>query len=118
MSRRHAATIAGPAAFVGRHAQRTLFAVRDELHAVGVDTLRDQVLAHGVRTTIAESKVVFTGAALIAVTFDGQRTVRVLVEPLRLRTEAGLVFSVEVITVEVELDRVADDASIDAPTTT
>ena len=48
---------------------------------------RDQIFAHGLRAARAERDVVFAGAALVGMAFDGEGVTCVLIEPLRLLVE-------------------------------
>src|ERR1700722_14870093 len=83
----------------GLHAERLLFAEANGVDAVGGDAQGDEVLLHGAGTTIAESKVVFGGTALVAMTFDGDAFGRIVAQVLSrlgksrasIRTNVGLV---------------------------
>src|ERR1700731_4397064 len=60
-----------PAGFVGFHAEGLFLAVADGVEIGGRDAEVDEVLLDGVGTAIAQSEVVFGGAAFVAVAFDG-----------------------------------------------
>ncbi len=53
------------------------------------DAARDQIFAHRLRAAGAERDVVFAGAALVGVAFDGEGVAVVVAEPLRLLVERG-----------------------------
>ena len=57
----------------------------------------------GAGTTVAESKVVFGGAALVAMTFDGDALGRIVAQILRRLTESGASIRANVGLVEVEV---------------
>ena len=66
-----AAAILLVARFGGFIAEGLFFAVADGAEAVGGDAQGDEILFHGGGATISQAEVVFGGAALIAVAFDG-----------------------------------------------
>lgn len=66
-----AATILLVARFAGFTAEWLFFAVAHGAEAIGRDTQRDEILLHGGGATISQAEVVFGGAALIAMAFDG-----------------------------------------------
>src|SRR5471030_1570796 len=84
LQRGHAATVAGPGAFVGTDNFRPFLAVADGLDAIGGQALRDQVLADGRRPALAEGEVVLARAALVAMAFDGDLVGRILFQPSSL----------------------------------
>src|SRR5689334_22612242 len=71
VDRGHATTVLRPAGLVGVGADRALLAVGDRADARLVDAQRGQVVRHRVGATLAEREVVLAGAALVAMTFDG-----------------------------------------------
>src|ERR1700722_4454977 len=87
----------------GLHAERLLFAETDGVDAIGGDAQGDEILLRGAGTTIAESKVVFGGAALVAVTFDGDALGRIAAEILGGLSEGGAGVGTNVGFVEVEI---------------
>src|SRR6185312_5081535 len=105
---RDADTVASPGALVGADGLRTLLAVADGLDAVGGDALRDQVLAHRVGAPLTQRKVVLAGAAFVALAFDGDRIVGVLLQPLGLLGERAATVLADVRHVGVEENAVAD----------
>src|ERR1700736_2093965 len=66
-----AAAILLPAGFVALRAEGLFLAEADGADAVGGDAQRDEILLDGAGAAIAQRKVVFGGAALVAVAFDG-----------------------------------------------
>ena len=48
-----------------------------------------EVFAHGLGAARAERDIVFAGAALVGMTFDGEGVLRVAGQPLRLVVEGG-----------------------------
>src|SRR5262249_44174588 len=85
------------------HAERLLFAEANGIDAIGGDAQGDEVLLDGAGTTIAESKVVLGGAALVAVAFDGDALGWVVTKILSRFTESGASVSARVSLVEVEV---------------
>src|SRR5713226_3442814 len=94
-----AAAVLLPAGFVALHAEGLLLAEADRAQAVGRNAQRNDVLLDGVGAATAETQVVFRGAALVAVAFDGHFERRVVLEEVRglrerragIRTQVGLV---------------------------
>src|SRR5260370_3430717 len=82
-----AAAILLPASLGVLHAEGFLLAEADGAHTVGGDSQRHEILLDGVGTAIAEAEVVFRGAALVAMTFDGDFDRRVLLQEVRSRRE-------------------------------
>ena len=66
-----AAAVLLPAGFVGLHAEGLFLAEADGAEISGRNAEVDKVLLDGVGAAIAKSKVVFGGAAFVAVAFDG-----------------------------------------------
>lgn len=54
----------------GLAANRTLFAIADEVEPAGIDATICQVLSRGSRTALSESQVVFIRATVVRVAFD------------------------------------------------
>src|SRR6266481_951932 len=111
-----AAAILLPASLGVLHAEGFLLAEADGAHTVGGDSQRHEILLDGVGTAIAEAEVVFGGAALIAMAFDGDFDRRVLLQEVRsrrerrtsVRTNVGLVvvkISVAYFLIEIGLAR-------------
>src|SRR5665213_381849 len=87
---RDRAAVLRPAGDVVTHRYRTLLAVGDRAHTVGLNAARGQIVAYGLRPAGAECDVVFTRAALVGVAFDGELAVlRISRQPLRLLVERG-----------------------------
>src|SRR5260370_30064215 len=82
-----AAAILLPASLGVLHAEGLLLTEADGAHTVGGDAQRHEILLDGVGTAIAEAEVVFGGAALVAMTFDGDFDRRVLLQEVRSRRE-------------------------------
>jgi len=66
-----AAAVLLPAGFVGLHAEGLFFAEADGVEISGRNAEVDKVLLDGVGAAIAKGEVVFSGAAFVAVAFDG-----------------------------------------------
>src|ERR1700731_4252181 len=94
-----AAPVLLPAGFVALVAEGLLLAEADGAEAVGGNAQRNEVLLHGGGAAIAEGQVVFRGATLVAVAFDGCLDRRVSFQEVRglgkrgagIRTNVGLV---------------------------
>src|SRR5262245_25848375 len=86
---RDGAAVLRPARDVVAPRDRPFLAVRDGPHAVAVDATRHQVLADRLGAAGAERDVVLARPALVGVTFDGERVLAVVLEPLRLLVERG-----------------------------
>src|SRR5471030_412943 len=108
LQRGHAATVAGPGAFVGADDFRPFLAVADGLNAVGGQALRNQVLADGRRAALAQCEVVLTRAALVAMAFDGDLVVRVLLQPSSLLVQGRPAVGSDRRHVGVEVNAVTD----------
>src|SRR5262249_55648923 len=98
------AAVLGPAGFVVIGADRPLFAVGDDAHAVLRDALADQIVHCRLRPTLAEREVVLVGAALVAVALDQHEHGRVALQPRRVGVECLGVARPDVVLVEVEVD--------------
>ena len=98
-----AAAVLLPAGLVALHAERLLFAVADGGDAVGGNAEGDEVLLGGVGATIAESEVVFGGAALVAMTLDGYFDLRVVLQEVRSLGKSVTSVGANVGLVEVEI---------------
>ena len=85
-----AATVFGVAGFVGFHAERLFFAVADGVETVGGNAEASEVLLDGVGATIAESEVVFGGAAFIAMALNGDAHGGILLEEFGVLLESRL----------------------------
>src|SRR6266702_5374791 len=77
-------TVLRPAGDVVTDGHRALLAVGDRAHAVRIDAARGEERAYRLGTTGAQRDVVFAGATLVGVTFDGEGVARIGLEPLRL----------------------------------
>src|ERR1051326_2649915 len=84
------AAVLRPRRLVVTRVERPLFTVADGADAGRVDAERRQVLLRGVRAAVAEGEVVLLGAALVAVTFDQEVVLRVLLEPVGRSRESAL----------------------------
>src|SRR6185312_2294748 len=81
------ATVLMPALLVRVAAERLLFAHAVGGNALRVHTLRNQSLLHSFGTAGSEGEVVFFGSALVAVSFDRERQLRMLLQELRVGGE-------------------------------
>ena len=70
------APVALPASFVRFGASGAFFAIADGLQTVNGHSQLHQEIARGRGTPIAQSEVVFSRTALVAVTFDSDRSAR------------------------------------------
>src|SRR4029077_12564061 len=75
-----ASAILLPAGFVALAAEGLFFAEADGADAVGGDAQGDEILLGGAGAAIAESEVVFGGAALVAVAFDGHANAGIIAQ--------------------------------------
>src|SRR5229473_1720798 len=98
-----AAAVLLPAGLVALRAERFFLAEADGGHAVGRAAQRDEVLLHGAGAAIAERQVVFRGAALVAVAFDGHAKLRVVAQELGGLSERLASVRANVRLVEVEV---------------
>src|SRR6202158_3918153 len=78
-----AATVLLPAVLVVLAAEGLLFAEADGAEAIGRNAQRNEVLLHGGGAAIAQGQVVFRGATLVAVAFDGRLDGRVPLQEVR-----------------------------------
>jgi hypothetical protein len=108
VDRRHAATVLRVAGLVGVGADRTLLAVGDRADPRLIDAESRQVVRDRVRAAFAERQVVLAGAALVAVTLDGDGVLRILLQPSRFLLQLRLGLSGQVVAVVTEIDGVAD----------
>src|SRR5215470_2640174 len=81
---RDGATILRPARNVVADRNRPFLAIRDRAHALGLHATRHQILAHRLRAPGTERDVVFARAALVGVSLDDERVLRIGAQPLRL----------------------------------
>src|ERR1700687_2170435 len=84
-----AATILLPAGLVALVAEGLLFAEANDGEAVGRNAQRNEVLLDGAGAAIAKAQVVFRGATLVAVAFDGCSNRWVLLQEVRSRGECA-----------------------------
>ena len=98
-----AAAILLVAGFGGFHAEGLFFAVADGAEAIGRDAQGDEILFHGGGAAIAETEVVFGGAALVAVTFDGGFNVWIGAENFGSRAEGGSRIGANVGFIQIEI---------------
>src|SRR6202030_3674704 len=81
---RDGAAILRPARDVVTDRDRTFLAVRDRPHPAGIDAARGEEGANRLGTPRTQRDVVFAGAALVRMAFDGERVAVVALQPLRL----------------------------------
>src|SRR5258708_36243455 len=72
-----AAAVLLPASLGALHAEGLLLAEADGAEAVGGNAKRDEILLDGARAAVAQTQVVFRGAALVAMTFHGHLEPRI-----------------------------------------
>src|SRR6266478_1201505 len=98
-----AAAVLLPAGFVALGAEGLFFAEADGAEAIGGDAQGDEILLDGAGAAIAEREVVFGGAALVAVAFDGHAKLRIVAQELGGRGErlAGVGANVGFVEIEV-----------------
>src|SRR6266576_5583743 len=78
-----AATVLLPAGLVALVAEGLLLAEADGAEAIGRNAQRNEILLHGGGAAIAQGQVVFRGATLVAVAFDGRLDGRVPLQEVR-----------------------------------
>src|SRR5229473_4678740 len=98
-----AAAILLPASLVVLHAERLLLAEADGAEAVGRDAQGHEILLDGVGAAIAKAEIVFRGAALVAVAFDGGFDRWVFLQEVRGRGERSAGVGTNVGFVEVKI---------------
>src|SRR5437667_10271732 len=77
------ATVLLPAGLVALVAEGLLLAEADGAEAIGRNAQRNEILLHGGGAAIAQGQVVFRGATLVAVAFDGRLDGRVPLQEVR-----------------------------------
>src|SRR5579859_983378 len=92
-----------PAFFVVLGANRAFLAPTGRLHAVRGNAERDQEILRCLRAPLAQAKIVFRGAALVAIAFDRNASLRVGAEEFRVLGQylASLAAEIRFIRVEV-----------------
>jgi hypothetical protein len=100
-----AAAVCLPAFLVALGAERLFFAVADGVQAVGGDTELHQVILDGSSAAIAEDQVVFSGAAFVAMAFDGGLDLRMAAEEFGgfAKSLAGISADIGFVKVEVRV---------------
>src|SRR5580704_6416493 len=93
-----------PAGFVFFHTERLFFAVADGLDARGIDSSRHKSALYRRSALVAESQVVFRRATRVAVAFDGEVDVGMLIQELRIRLDRRLLVATNVRLVVFEVD--------------
>src|SRR5208337_3846052 len=98
-----AATVFLPAGLVGFHAEGLFLAIADRGEAVGRNAQADEILLDGVGAAIAESQVVFSGAAFVAMALDGDAELRIVAEEVGGLTEGilGVGANISLVVIEV-----------------
>src|SRR5262250_2842367 len=86
---------------------RPLLAVADRRDAPRRDAERDEHVLDRLGAALAKREVVFAGAALVAMSFDRHRDIRIAAQPLRLTAQDLLPLRLDVGLVIVEEDAVA-----------
>src|ERR1700694_3397011 len=72
------AAVLGPRALIVSRVERPFLAVADGAYPVSVDAQRHEVFLGGVRATITEGEGVLLRSTLVAMTFDEQVVLRIL----------------------------------------
>src|SRR5467141_282146 len=98
-----AATVLLPAGLAALVAEGLLLAEADGAEAVGRNAQRNEVLLHGGGAAIAKGQVVFRGATLVAVAFDGCFDRRVAFQEVRGLGKSGAGIGTNVGLVKVEI---------------
>src|SRR6267378_8088348 len=100
-----AATVLLPAGLAALVAEGLLLAEADGAEAVGRNAQRNEVLLDGGGAAIAEPEVVFGGAALVAVAFDGDFESRIVFQEIRRLREclASVGTNVGLVVVEISV---------------
>src|ERR1700674_399075 len=98
-----AATVLLPAVLVVLGAEGLLLAEADGAEAIGRNAQRNEILLHGGGAAIARSQVVFRGATLVAVAFDGHLEPRIIFKEIPGLRERGAGIGANVGLVEVEI---------------
>src|SRR5208282_2579700 len=99
-----AATILLPATFVRLGAEWFLLAVADGLDAIAADSGLDERILHGVRAIGAQGEVIFGGAALVAMSLDGDVDVGMLLQEACIALHRALVGGAYIVLVVVEVN--------------
>src|SRR5262245_15419795 len=102
------AAVLRPAGDVVADRNRALLAVGDGAHAARIDAARGKERTHGLGAAGAEGDVVFAGAALVGMSFDGEGVAVIGLQPLRLLFQGGDRLRAEIGLVAFEEDAVAD----------
>lgn len=102
------ATVLRPGGLGRTGGDRALLAVGDHLDAGLIDALRQQEVTGGRSPALAKSEVVFAGATLVTMTFDGDGDGRVGVQETGLTKQRTLGVAAESRAVIVEIHRVTD----------
>lgn len=97
-----------PARYIVAHRHRPLFAVGNMPNALGGNAVARQEVSHRDSTASAERDVVLAGAALIGMSLDGNRVLRILLQPARLLAQRLLCLGRQIAAVGREVDDVAD----------
>src|SRR6266704_3147961 len=100
-----AATVLLPATFDVLHAEGLFLAGADGAQPVCGNTQRDEVLLHGAGAAIAKPEIVFGGAALVTVSFDGRLNLRIILQEIRGLRErlAGIGTNVRFVVIEIRV---------------
>src|SRR5712691_2159754 len=77
-----AAAVLLPASLVALHAEGLFLAEADDRDAVGGNAQGNDVLLYSVGAAVTETQVVFRGATLVAVAFDGHFEPRIVFEEI------------------------------------
>src|SRR5690349_17225716 len=100
--------VLGPAGDVVADRDRAFLAVGNGAHAARIDTMSRHVGFYRLGTAGAERNVVFAGAALVRMTFDGELVTRIGLQPLDLLVQGGDRLRRKIGLVAIEENAVAD----------
>src|SRR5215469_14332143 len=93
-----------PTGFVGLGAEWLFLAVADGLDAIGPDPSRDERILDGAGTAIPQSQIVFRRPAFVAVSFDGEAKVGMLLQESDVALHGGLLIEPDIGLVVIKVD--------------
>src|SRR2546423_3462869 len=110
-----ASAILLPARFAMLVAERLFLAEADSAQAIGGNTERNEILFDGASATVAEREVVLGGAALVAVTLDGDTHLRVVAQEVRGLSEgfAGIGANITFVEVKISIAHFLEEELVD-----
>ena len=99
-----AAPVLLPAGLIRFGAERFFFAVADGLDPAGIYARRSECHLYRARPAVAESQVVLSGSAFVAVPFNREGNVRVGIQELRVCSNGALLIGANRFAVIVEVN--------------